>query len=138
MHFESRLNSKFQHRMMILYLASKSAISATAQLPSSICFMLHRMFFCWKIRKLLVYLIKICNFNQSLLVIDAKYWFFRTLTTTFQHPYLFLITAAQSIVHAQFGTFMDVLYYISYTACFYIYFLFNYLLNEKKKLRTKH
>ena len=117
---------------MILHLASKSAISETALHPRSICNMLHKTFLCGKIRKLLVYLIKFSNSNQYLLVIDAKYCFFRTLTTTFQHPHLFLITTAQSIVlSAQFGTFMDVLCYISYAACFYIYFLFNCLLNDK-------
>lgn len=80
--------SKFQSKM-ILYLASKSTISASALLPRSICYMLHKTFLCGKIRKLLVYLIKFSNSNQYLLVIDAKYCSFRNLTTTFQHPHLF-------------------------------------------------
>ena len=65
-----------------------------------------------KVRKIMVNLIKISEFNLSLLVIDANHCFFRILTTTIQHPPLFLFTTVRSILHAQFGTFRGALYYV--------------------------
>ena len=67
---------------MILHLASKSAILATALLPSSICYRLHKTFL-WKGTKTMVNLKNISQFNQSILVIDANDCFIRILMTTY-------------------------------------------------------
>ena len=67
---------------MILHLASKCAILATALLPSSICYRLHKTFL-WKGTKTMVNLKNISKFNQSILVIDANHCFIRILMTTY-------------------------------------------------------
>ena len=107
----SQVYFKFLRRMMILHLASKCAILATALLLSSICCWLHETFL-WESTK------NYGQFDKSLLiqlvftVIDENHCFFRILTTAFQHPPLFLFTTVRSILHAQFGTFRGALYYM--------------------------
>ena len=53
--------------MMIRHLSSECSISATALLPSSICYRLHNTFL-WKGKEM----IEISEFNQPRLVIDAN------------------------------------------------------------------
>ena len=68
-----------------MHLASKFSITATALLPG------YTRRFCGKVRKIMVYLVNISEFNKSIFIIDAKHCFF-LIRTTFQHPPLFLLT----------------------------------------------
>ena len=74
---------KFKRRMM-MHLASKFSITATALLPG------YTRRFCGKVRKIMVYLVNISEFNKSIFIIDAKHCFF-LIRTTFQHPPLFFV-----------------------------------------------
>ena len=71
---------KFLRKMIKLHLASKCAISATALFPISWDLSVEKY---EELKSLLIQLIHTCDRNKSLLK-------FRILTTTFQHPPLFL------------------------------------------------
>ena len=74
-HFKfSQVYSKFQPRMVILHHTSKWAITAIAVVPCLTCYRLHKMFI-WKDTKhyCLFNLIKLSEFNLSILLIDANH-----------------------------------------------------------------
>ena len=101
----------FLRRMIILHLSAKSAISATALPPTLIFYWLHKTF-CGKVWKIMLNLIKVSEFNSSIIVLDVNYCFIRILTTTVQHPPLFLFTNVRRILQTQFLTFRGALYYV--------------------------
>ena len=98
--------------MMILDLSSKCAISATPLLPLSISYCLHKMYLLKSTKKIMVNLVKISEFDYSILVIYANNFFFRILTTTFQRAPLVSYTTVGLILYAHFERFRGALYYM--------------------------
>ena len=65
-----------------------------------------------KYKKIMVNLVKISEFDYSILVIDANNFFFSILTTTFQRAPLVSFTTVGLILYAQFERFRGALYYV--------------------------
>ena len=74
------------------HLVSKCALPATALLPSSICYRLHKTFF-FKVIKIMVNLIKASEFSEFNQIIADD-----NIPTSVA---IFFITTVRSILHAQ-------------------------------------